>query len=154
MNQLHILIQNNLCLKEWGSLEYLVHFLIIHLLLGKRINSVNIQRKTSSVATCRCCFTTLHTQHWMWSRASLQRKKGESLWQKEPVNDTDKSRAGSQNPGQSEWACVKRRARPAGRFPEGIVGVPVPAGSLSIPSVEPRKCAVISRRQRLSPGQI
>lgn len=31
------------------------------------------------------------------------------------------------------------RARPVGQFPVGIVGVPVPAGSLSIPSVEPRR---------------
>lgn len=30
-------------------------------------------------------------------------------------------------------------ARPVGQFPVGIVGVPVPAGSLSIPSVEPRR---------------
>lgn len=34
---------------------------------------------------------------------------------------------------------VEQRARSAGRFPVGIVGVPVPAGSLSLPSVEPRR---------------
>lgn len=34
---------------------------------------------------------------------------------------------------------VEQRARPVGQFPVGIVGVPVPAGSLSLPSVEPRR---------------
>ncbi|CAB1425909.1 unnamed protein product [Pleuronectes platessa] len=34
---------------------------------------------------------------------------------------------------------MERRARPVGQFPVGIVGVPVPAGSLSLPSVEPRR---------------
>lgn len=28
---------------------------------------------------------------------------------------------------------------PVGQFPVGVVGVPVPAGSLSFPSVEPRR---------------
>lgn len=35
--------------------------------------------------------------------------------------------------------CLEQRARPVGQFPVGIVGVPVPAGSLSLPSVEPRR---------------
>lgn len=34
---------------------------------------------------------------------------------------------------------VEQGARPVGQFPEGIVGVPLPAGSLSLPSVEPRR---------------
>lgn len=34
---------------------------------------------------------------------------------------------------------VEQRARSVGQFPVGIVGVPVPAGSLSLPSVEPRR---------------
>lgn len=34
---------------------------------------------------------------------------------------------------------VKQRARTVGQFPVGIVGVPVPAGSLFLPSVEPRR---------------
>lgn len=34
---------------------------------------------------------------------------------------------------------VEQGARPAGQFPVGIVGVPVPAGGLSLPSVEPRR---------------
>lgn len=37
--------------------------------------------------------------------------------------------------GQSE----EQRARPVGQSPVRIVGVPVPAGSLSLPSVEPRR---------------
>lgn len=53
-----------------------------------------------------------------------------------------KSRAGSWRPSSTEceWAeCLEQRARPVGQFPVGIVGVPVPAGSLSLPSVEPRR---------------
>lgn len=34
---------------------------------------------------------------------------------------------------------VEQRARRVGQSPVGIVGVPVPAGSLSLPSVEPRR---------------
>lgn len=34
---------------------------------------------------------------------------------------------------------VEHRARTVGHFPVGIVGAPVPAGSLSLPSVEPRR---------------
>lgn len=34
---------------------------------------------------------------------------------------------------------VELGARPVGQFPVGIVGVPLPAGSLSNPSVEPRR---------------
>jgi len=34
---------------------------------------------------------------------------------------------------------VEHRGKTVGQFPVGIVGVPVPAGSLSIPSVEPRR---------------
>ncbi len=37
--------------------------------------------------------------------------------------------------GQSE----EQRARPVGQSPVRIVGVPMPAGSLSLPSVEPRR---------------
>lgn len=34
---------------------------------------------------------------------------------------------------------LEQRGRPVGQSPVGIVGVPVPAGSLSLPSVEPRR---------------
>lgn len=33
----------------------------------------------------------------------------------------------------------EQRARPVGQSPVGIVGLPLPAGSLSLPSVEPKR---------------
>lgn len=54
-----------------------------------------------------------------------------------------KVRTGSQRASYQvcEWngQSVEQGARPVGQFPVGIVGVPVPAGSLSLPSVEPRR---------------
>ena len=41
--------------------------------------------------------------------------------------------------GSVNGPSLEQRARPVGQSPVGIVGVPVPAGSLSLPSVEHRR---------------
>lgn len=85
--------------------------------------------------TCLYCYLKL-VNDLIMSYITEEKSKRDGMQRKRE----GKVKAGSLRTIRSvNGQSVEQRARPVGQAPAGIVGVPVPAGSLSFPSVEPRR---------------